>query len=62
MGKEKFKSDVAQSSPSTKRLLAEFDKDDNKSGEVRLTSVGQAIAIANLSKSLGRLDYSFWIR
>ncbi len=59
--KEKFKSDVAQFSPSTKRLLEEFDK-DSKGGQVTLTSVGQAIAIANLSKSLGRLDYSIWIK
>lgn len=59
--KEKFKADVAQFSPSTKRLLEEFDK-DSKGGQVNLTSVGQAIAIANLSKSLGRLDYSIWIK
>ncbi len=59
--KEKFKSDVAQFSPSTKKLLEEFDK-DSKGGQVTLTSVGQAIAIANLSKSLGRLDYSIWIK
>lgn len=59
--KEKFKSDVAQFSPSTKRLLEEFDK-DSKGGQVNLTSVGQAIAIANLSKSIGRLDYSIWIK
>ncbi|WP_018983978.1 LPO_1073/Vpar_1526 family protein [Salinimonas chungwhensis] len=59
--KDKFKSDVAQFSPSTKRLLEEFDK-DSKGGQVTLTSVGQAIAIANLSKSLGRLDYSIWIK
>ncbi len=59
--KEKFKSDVAQFSPSTNRLLEEFDK-DSKGGQVNLTSVGQAIAIANLSKSIGRLDYSIWIK
>ena len=58
---DKFKSDVAQFSPSTKILLEEFDK-DSKGGEVKLTSVGQAIAIANLSKSIGRLDYSIWIK
>lgn len=59
--KEKFKSDVSKFSPSTKILLDEFDK-DNKGAQVTLTSVGQAIAIANLSKSLGRLDYSLWIK
>lgn len=59
--KEKLKSDVAQFSPSTKILLEEFDK-DSKGGQVTLTSVGQAIAIANLSKSIGRLDYSIWIK
>jgi hypothetical protein len=59
--KEKFKADVSQFSPSTKMLLEEFDK-DSKGGQVNLTSVGQAIAIANLSKSVGPLDYSIWIK
>ena len=58
---EKFKSDIATFSPSSKVLLDTFDK-DNKDGQVTLTSVGQAIAIANLSRKLGQLDYSIWLK
>lgn len=58
---EKFKSDIATFSPSSKILLDTFDQ-DNKDGHVTLTSVGQAIAIANLSRKLGKLDYSIWLK
>ena len=58
---EKFKSDLATFSPSSKILLDTFDK-NNKRGEVTLTSVGQAIAIANLSTTMGKLDYSMWLK
>ena len=58
---EKFKSDIATFSPSSKVLLDTFDK-ANKDGQVTLTSVGQAIAIANLSRKLGQLDYSIWLK
>ena len=54
---EKFKSDLAGFSPSSKILLDVFDK-DNKNNVVTLTSVGQAIAIANLSTIVGKMDYS----
>lgn len=57
---EKFKIDLETYSPSTKILLDTFDK-ESKEGQVTLTSVGMAIAIANLSKSIGTLDYSIWI-
>jgi hypothetical protein len=57
----KFKSDIESFTPSTKLLLDKFEQDSN-SGQVTLTSVGQAIAIANLSNTLGRLDYSIWIK
>ena len=58
---EKFKTDLTKFSPSSKILLDTFDK-EAKSGQVTLTSVGQAIAIANLSTTLGKLDYSIWLK
>ncbi len=58
---EIFKSDLATFSPSSKTLLDTFDK-ESKGGEVRLTSVGQAIAIANLSTTMGKLDYCIWLK
>ncbi len=58
---EKFKSDLIAFSPSSKTLLDTFDG-DSKGGEVRLTSVGQAIAIANLSTTMGEIDYSIWLK
>ena len=58
---EKFKSDISTFSPTSKILLDTFDK-DSKEGEVRLTSVGQAIAIANLSPIIKEIDYSMWLK
>ena len=58
---EKFKNDLAAYSPSSKILLDAFDK-ESEDGEVTLTSVGQAIAIANLSRKLGKIDYSIWLK
>jgi len=57
---EKFKEDLNKLSPSSIQLLDSFDK-DSEQGQVTLTSVGQAIAIANLSTTLGKMDYSIWI-
>ncbi|HIF6174184.1 TPA: LPO_1073/Vpar_1526 family protein [Vibrio parahaemolyticus] len=56
-----FKSDIAKFSPTTKLLLDTFDR-GSKDGQVTLTSVGQAIAIANLTTTLGKLDYSIWLK
>ncbi|WP_283597589.1 LPO_1073/Vpar_1526 family protein [Photobacterium phosphoreum] len=56
----KFKSDIIGFCPFTERLLNEFDK-DSYSGEISLTSVGQAIAIANLATMAKGMDYSTWI-
>ena len=58
---EEFKSDISAFSPASKILLDTFDK-DSKEGEVRLTSVGQAIAIANLSTTIRKMDYSIWLK
>ncbi|MFA0508357.1 MULTISPECIES: LPO_1073/Vpar_1526 family protein [unclassified Vibrio] len=57
----KFKSDITSFCPYTERLLNEFDKDSH-GGEVSLTSVGQAIAIANLATMAKGMDYSIWIK
>lgn len=59
---ENFKNDLAKNSPSSKILLDAFDKDVNGGGRIILTSVGQAIAIAELSTVLGELDYSIWLK
>lgn len=58
---EKFKNDIKQYCPTTKELAEQFLK-DNQGGQVTLTSVGEAIAIANLSKNIKGLDYSIWIK
>ncbi len=57
----KFKADLANFAPSSKILLEAFDK-DSKGGQVNLTSVGQAVAIANLSTTIGKMDYSIWLK
>ena len=58
---EIFKNDLASFSPSSRVLLDVFD-DEKKDGQVTLTSVGQAIAIANLSTTMGKMDYSIWLK
>ena len=55
-----FKSAIAAQAPSFATLLNQFDKESLFS--CNLTSVGQAIAIANISNHLGKLDYSIWLK
>ena len=57
---EFFKKDLDKFAPITKKLLDAFEK-NNVHGDVNLTSVGQAIALANLSRVFGKLDYSVWL-
>ena len=57
---ESFKKDIMKFAPVTKQLLDAFDQNNNH-GDIILTSVGQAIALANLSRVMGKLDYSIWI-
>lgn len=59
---QNFKNDLTRDSPSSKTLLDAFDKDINGGGRSILTSVGHAIAIAELSTVLGELDYSIWLK
>lgn len=54
-----FKAAVAIQAPSFAALLAQFDKENLLS--IKLTSVGQAIALANISNFFGVLDYAIWL-
>lgn len=55
-----FKEALAINAPSYLQLLEQFAKDNLFA--VNLTSVGQAIALANISKYVGRLDYTIWLK
>lgn len=55
-----FKDTVSQQAPSFDKLLDQFNSENGF--RIELTSVGQAIAIANISKYLGKLDYTIWLR
>ena len=57
---EQFMKDMGVASPTSKILLDAYEK-RWRMGEVTLTSVGQAIAVANLSTTMGKMDYSMWI-
>ena len=57
---EQFRQDIGNASPTMKILLDSYER-NWKLGEVSLTSVGQVIAVANLSSTMGKLDYSIWI-
>jgi hypothetical protein len=54
-----FKKAVALGAPSFGKLLDQFEKENLFA--VQLTSVGQAIAIANISNPIGKMDYSIWL-
>ncbi|MDN7525042.1 hypothetical protein QZM97_19550 [Burkholderia orbicola] len=55
-----FKEGLSKLAPSYLLLLDQFTKENLFT--INLTSVGQAIAIANLSAILGKLDYSIWLK
>jgi hypothetical protein len=55
-----FKEALSQHAPSYFRLLEQFAKEHLYA--VNLTSVGQAIAIANISNYLGQMDYTIWLK
>lgn len=56
----KFKAELLTSAPSYLLLLEQFTTDNLFA--VNLTSVGQAIALANISNSIGKLDYTIWLK
>lgn len=55
-----FKEAVAHQAPSFAKLLNQFNTENLL--RLELTSVGQAIAIANISNYLGKLDYTIWLK
>lgn len=55
-----LKTALAAQAPSFAKLLDQFATDNLWT--VQLTSVGQAIAIANISNFLGKLDYTIWLK
>jgi hypothetical protein len=59
-GSEPFKEALVSGAPSYLRLLEQFTVDSLFA--VSLTSVGQAIALANISNYVGRLDYTIWLK
>lgn len=54
-----FQAELKNTAPTYFNLLDQFNKD--RLYAVNLTSVGQAIAIANISNFIGKLDYEIWI-
>ncbi|MDD9197485.1 hypothetical protein PVK62_16795 [Aliivibrio sp. S3MY1] len=57
---EAFKADLTKFCPTSKLMLDNFDADSGN-GQVSLTTVGKAIAIANISRKW-LLDYTIWIK
>jgi hypothetical protein len=55
-----FKSALTNSAPSFNFILNKFNSENLF--PINLTSVGQAIAIANISNYLGKLDYTNWLK
>ena len=55
-----FKQSLISSAPSFAKLLDQFNSENLF--PINLTSVGQAIAIANISNYLGKLDYTIWLK
>ena len=55
-----LKTALAAQAPSFAKLLDQFASDELWT--VQLTSVGQAIAIANISNFVGKLDYTNWLK
>lgn len=54
-----FKAALTTGAPSYLRLLEQFMTDNLFA--INLTSVGQAIALANISNFIGKLDYTIWL-
>lgn len=55
-----FKSALTTNAPAYLQLLEQFAADNLFA--INLTSVGQAIALANISNFIGKLDYSIWLK
>jgi hypothetical protein len=59
-GAAPFRDALVASAPTYHKLLEQFTQDNLFA--VSLTSVGQAIAIANISNYVGKLDYTIWLK
>lgn len=57
---DKFKDELSKKAPTYQKLLQEFN--DENLFRLNLTSVGQAIGIANMSPYFGKLDYGIWLK
>jgi hypothetical protein len=55
-----FKAALEKEAPTYASAMEQFDTDNLFA--VNLTSVGQAIALANISNYVGKLDYSIWLK
>jgi len=55
-----FKRKLKKSAPTYFHLLTQFDADNLSI--INLTSVGQAIALANISNYAGKVDYTVWLK
>lgn len=55
-----FKAALSADAPAYLKLLEKFVEDNLFA--VNLTSVGQAIALANISNYVGKLDYGIWLK
>lgn len=55
-----FKAALAADAPAYLKLLEQYAKENLFA--VHLTSVGQAIALANISNYIGKLDYGIWLK
>jgi hypothetical protein len=57
---DEFKDKLDRQAPTLKKILVQANLDNLS--RCSLTSVGQAIAITNLSQKLGKMDYSIWLK
>lgn len=59
-GAEDFENALRSSAPTYLRLLEQYKTENLYT--IELTSVGQAIALANISRHIGPLDYAIWLK
>lgn len=60
VGRQAFREALERTAPTYLRLIEQFTSENLF--QINLTSVGQAIALANLTNHLARLDYGIWLK
>lgn len=60
VGRQAFREALERGAPTYLRLLQEFTGENLF--QITLTSVGQAIALANLTNHMAKLDYGIWLK